>query len=58
MRMIARKLGFYLLTAILAVTVDFFIPRLMPATRSRRSWPTCKARSRRAPSVPWRRSTG
>ena len=28
--MIARKLGFYLLTAILAVTVDFFIPRLMP----------------------------
>ncbi len=30
MRMIARKLGFYLLTAVLAVTVDFFIPRLMP----------------------------
>ncbi len=30
MRMIARKLWFYLLTAVLAVTVDFFIPRLMP----------------------------
>jgi peptide/nickel transport system permease protein len=30
MRLIARRLLFYIVTAILAVTVDFFIPRLMP----------------------------
>ncbi len=30
MRVIARRLLFYIVTAILAVTVDFFIPRLMP----------------------------
>jgi peptide/nickel transport system permease protein len=27
---IARRIGFYILTAIAAVTVDFFIPRVMP----------------------------
>ena len=30
MRVIARRLLFYIITAILAVTVTFFIPRLMP----------------------------
>ena len=30
MRMIARRMAFYLLTAIVAITVNFFIPRLMP----------------------------
>lgn len=30
MRILARRLGFYLLTALAAVTVDFFIPRIMP----------------------------
>jgi len=30
MRVIARRLLFYIITAIAAVTVDFFIPRLMP----------------------------
>jgi peptide/nickel transport system permease protein len=29
-RVIGRRIGFYLLTAIAAVTVDFFIPRVMP----------------------------
>ncbi len=30
MHIILRRLGFYIITAIAAVTVDFFIPRLMP----------------------------
>ena len=30
MRMLARRIGFYLLTAIAAVTVDFLIPRVIP----------------------------
>jgi peptide/nickel transport system permease protein len=30
MRVIARRIGFYILTAVAAVTVDFFIPRVMP----------------------------
>jgi peptide/nickel transport system permease protein len=30
MRVLARRLAFYVITAIAAVTVDFFIPRLMP----------------------------
>ena len=30
MRVISRRLAFYIVTAIAAVTVDFFIPRLMP----------------------------
>ena len=30
MRVISRRIGFYILTAIAAVTVDFFIPRVMP----------------------------
>ncbi len=30
MRVISRRIGFYLITAIAAVTVDFFIPRVMP----------------------------
>jgi len=30
MRVIIRRLAFYLLTALAAVTVDFFIPRMMP----------------------------
>jgi peptide/nickel transport system permease protein len=30
MRVIIRRIGFYVLTAIAAVTVDFFIPRIMP----------------------------
>jgi peptide/nickel transport system permease protein len=30
MRMILRKLAFYIVTAIAAVTVDFFIPHAMP----------------------------
>jgi peptide/nickel transport system permease protein len=30
MRVIIRRIGFYILTAIAAVTVDFFIPRVMP----------------------------
>jgi peptide/nickel transport system permease protein len=30
MRMIARRIGFYAVTAIVAITVNFFIPRLMP----------------------------
>ena len=30
MRMIARRIGLYALTAIVAITVNFFIPRLMP----------------------------
>ncbi|HEV2936760.1 MAG TPA: ABC transporter permease [Streptosporangiaceae bacterium] len=30
MRMIARRIAFYLLTAIVAITVNFFLPRLMP----------------------------
>jgi peptide/nickel transport system permease protein len=29
-RVIGRRIGFYILTAIAAVTVDFFIPRVMP----------------------------
>ncbi len=30
MRMLARKLPFYLVTFVIAITIDFFIPRLMP----------------------------
>jgi peptide/nickel transport system permease protein len=30
MRVLVRRIAFYVVTAILAVTVDFFIPRLMP----------------------------
>ncbi len=30
MRVISRRIGFYLITAIAAVTVDFLIPRIMP----------------------------
>ncbi len=30
MRMILRRIGFYLATAVVAITVNFFIPRLMP----------------------------
>ena len=30
MRVISRRIGFYLITAIVAITVDFFIPRVMP----------------------------
>ncbi|HXZ70091.1 MAG TPA: ABC transporter permease, partial [Streptosporangiaceae bacterium] len=30
MRMLARKLPFYALTFVIAITIDFFIPRLMP----------------------------
>jgi peptide/nickel transport system permease protein len=30
MRLIARRIGFYIVTAIVAITLDFFIPRLMP----------------------------
>src|SRR5271169_2495184 len=30
MRMLARKLPFYLITFVIAITIDFFIPRLMP----------------------------
>jgi peptide/nickel transport system permease protein len=30
MRMILRRMAFYLVTAVVAVTVNFFIPRLMP----------------------------
>src|ERR1700683_3048337 len=30
MRVISRRIGFYILTAIAAVTVDFFIPRVIP----------------------------
>jgi len=30
MRMLARRIGFYLLTAVAAVTVDFLIPRVIP----------------------------
>ena len=30
MRMITRRIAFYLLTAVVAITVNFFIPRLMP----------------------------
>ena len=30
MRVISRRIGFYIITAIAAVTVDFFIPRVMP----------------------------
>jgi peptide/nickel transport system permease protein len=29
-RVISRRIGFYLITAIAAITVDFFIPRVMP----------------------------
>ena len=30
MRVISRRIGFYLITAIAAITVDFLIPRVMP----------------------------
>jgi peptide/nickel transport system permease protein len=30
MRILVRRIAFYVITAILAITVDFFIPRLMP----------------------------
>ncbi len=30
MRMISRRIAFYLITAVVAITVNFFIPRLMP----------------------------
>ena len=30
MRFIARRLGFYVITAWIAITINFFIPRLMP----------------------------
>jgi peptide/nickel transport system permease protein len=30
MRMISRRIAFYVITAIVAITVNFFIPRLMP----------------------------
>jgi peptide/nickel transport system permease protein len=30
MRVLVRRIGFYLVTAIAAITVDFFIPRMMP----------------------------
>ena len=30
MRVISRRIAFYILTAVAAVTVDFFIPRVMP----------------------------
>ena len=30
MRILGRRMVFYLLTALAAITVDFFIPRMMP----------------------------
>ena len=30
MRVISRRIGFYIITAIAAITVDFFIPSVMP----------------------------
>ena len=30
MRLLARRIALYLVTAIVAITVNFFIPRLMP----------------------------
>ncbi len=30
MRLLARRIALYLLTAVVAITVNFFIPRLMP----------------------------
>lgn len=33
MRMIIRRISFYLATAIVAISLDFFIPRIIPATR-------------------------
>ena len=30
MRVLARRIGFYIITAIAAITVDFLIPRVMP----------------------------
>ncbi|MDQ1539813.1 MAG: hypothetical protein QOH29_539, partial [Actinomycetota bacterium] len=30
MRLFVRRIGFYLLAAVAAVTLDFFIPRMVP----------------------------
>ena len=30
MRMITRRFAFYVVTAVVAITINFFIPRLMP----------------------------
>src|ERR1700719_5245563 len=30
MRIVARRIAFYLVTVVVAITVNFFIPRLMP----------------------------
>ena len=36
MRYVLRRLGFFVITLWVALTVNFFVPRLMPATRPRR----------------------
>jgi peptide/nickel transport system permease protein len=30
LRTLARRIGFYILAAVIAITINFFIPRLMP----------------------------
>ena len=57
MRMLARKLPFYLITFVIAITIDFFIPRLMPgnpldAVLARRA-----ASGHHRPCMRWRRTT-
>ena len=51
MRFIIRRLGFYVVAAWAAMTVNFLIPHLLPATRSRRCWRStrsCRRPRRRA----------
>lgn len=36
LRYVARKLGFYLVAAWVALTVNFLLPQLIPVTPSRR----------------------
>jgi len=57
MRILGRRVVFYLITALAAITVDFFIPRLMPGNPVEAFWPTSRARSARAPSSPSRSSS-
>ena len=57
MRMISRRLAFYVVTAIVAITLDFFIPRLMPGNPALAVIGRIQASESKRPSPPSRCST-
>ena len=52
MRVLGRRIVFYVITALAAITVDFFIPRMMPGNPVEAILARLQARSPPAPSSP------